>query len=250
MTKLQKALNTIAIEMFRNQADQDYICARINYRMVFREQFLWSGLHAIEKYLKAILLFNGRNARYVDLNNKSLGVFGHNLTKLIKAINDIEVFSLIYPSWGNDFMKYLTEFGINRYFTKTSHLKGDEFFKLDKLIWSIRRYCQYLHKIYKSLDGGEIDGIDLELDKINNPNNERNPKGYKPFDGILEQILAKPQKDFTRKALIWRNNFYGKKGKIKNTDYPSWVSIGRSPIDRGWSITPRLKHQIKDYVKL
>lgn len=249
MTELQKALNIIAVEMFRNPADQDYVCARTNYRMGFREQFLWSGLQTIEKYLKAILLFNGCSARYIDLSNKSLGEFGHNLKNLLDAVNDIGEFSLIYPAWGYDFISYLTELGTNRYFTKSTYTIGDELPKLDEFVWTIRRYCKYLHKIYKLPKGGEIDGIDFELKIINH--NKKPKKNYRPLHGkgVLEQILDRPQNDFTRKALIYRNRFYGK-CKINNFIYPDLISSANSPLDREWSIKPGLKRQIEAYVKL
>jgi HEPN domain-containing protein len=58
------ALFTLATEVFREQADKDYIVARSCYRMNLREQFLWASLQACEKYLKGILLFNERSARH------------------------------------------------------------------------------------------------------------------------------------------------------------------------------------------
>lgn len=64
--ELQLVLNTFAKDVFRKQADCDYVAARSNYRLRLREQFLWSSLQAIEKYLKAILLFNGISARYLS----------------------------------------------------------------------------------------------------------------------------------------------------------------------------------------
>lgn len=51
-------LNDFATRSFRDIADQDYIMARAAYRATLYPQFLWSGLQAIEKYLKAILLYN------------------------------------------------------------------------------------------------------------------------------------------------------------------------------------------------
>lgn len=65
--EFQIVLNTFACDVFRKQADYDYISARANYRMRLRQQFLWSAQQAVEKYLKATLLFNGRSARYYTL---------------------------------------------------------------------------------------------------------------------------------------------------------------------------------------
>jgi hypothetical protein len=51
--ELQVILNTFASDVFRKQADYDYIAARANYRMRLRQQFLWSAHQSVEKYLKA-----------------------------------------------------------------------------------------------------------------------------------------------------------------------------------------------------
>lgn len=54
----QDILNEYATRSLRYTADQDYISARSSYKANLIEPFLWSSLHALEKYLKAILLFH------------------------------------------------------------------------------------------------------------------------------------------------------------------------------------------------
>jgi HEPN domain-containing protein len=58
--ELRRALFAFATRVFRDQADRDYIAARLSYRAQLRDQFLWSALQALEKYFKGILLFNER----------------------------------------------------------------------------------------------------------------------------------------------------------------------------------------------
>ncbi|MBU0482592.1 MAG: hypothetical protein KKG47_15985 [Proteobacteria bacterium] len=58
-------LNDFAIRSFRDVADSDYIAARMAYRAQLVQQFLWSGLQAMEKYLKCILLLNRIKAKNV-----------------------------------------------------------------------------------------------------------------------------------------------------------------------------------------
>ena len=82
--ELQIVLNTFASDVFRRQADFDYVAARANYKMQLRQQFLWSAQQSIEKYLKAILLFNGKSARYPAGSRKE---FGHKLTALVDEVN-------------------------------------------------------------------------------------------------------------------------------------------------------------------
>jgi len=48
--------------MFLATADQNYIIARWAALNDLYLDFFWMGLHAVEKYLKAFLLFNGESA--------------------------------------------------------------------------------------------------------------------------------------------------------------------------------------------
>ena len=70
-------------QTFRNSADNDYIAARLLYCNGLDQQFLWSAEQAVEKYLKAILLYNGINTADI----------GHLLTRAfdrLDAITDIQ----------------------------------------------------------------------------------------------------------------------------------------------------------------
>ena len=57
MMENRDLINDYAQRSLRYTADEDYIAARISYKAGLIEPFLWSGLHSIEKYLKALLLF-------------------------------------------------------------------------------------------------------------------------------------------------------------------------------------------------
>lgn len=93
----QFALIDFATRSFRNTADQDYISARMSYRAGLIEPFLWSGLHAIEKYLKAILLFNEKKSKKC----------GHNIEKLLSRVKAIEGLDLRLPENVESFIRYL-----------------------------------------------------------------------------------------------------------------------------------------------
>jgi len=214
--ELQQALNTIAKENFRDQADQDYICARINYRMKFREQFLWAGLQALEKYFKAILLFNGNSARWENAADKNgRGEFGHNLTRLFAAVTLIKELVVETPEWFSQFISYLEKFGINRYLTSNTYILGEELGKLDESIWTIRRYCRNIHWAPKGKDLCE-----LIVSGINKPENREQPRKYIPFHGVLETILKSSQNDPARKSLIWNNQQYGQPECAESADCP------------------------------
>lgn len=63
--KLERFVNGFGTQSFRDQADRDYIAARLACRHELFPQFLWSSHQAIEKYLKAILLYNRIKANQV-----------------------------------------------------------------------------------------------------------------------------------------------------------------------------------------
>ena len=157
--ELQLALNTWAKEAFRDQGDRDYVSARLVYRLKFREQFLWSGLQAIEKYLKGILLFNGRSSRYRHWPNTGGREFGHDLVALFQTVKSISEIQVTCPRGVTIFVKYLDHFGMNRYFDRSTYTIGNELMELDRAVWHIRRYCQYLHWVVEDRTGSSIDMI-------------------------------------------------------------------------------------------
>ena len=63
---LRKKRNEYIYHSFRDVADCDYICARTLHRIRLFDQFLWSGLQAIEKYLKTIVLLYDGDTRNID----------------------------------------------------------------------------------------------------------------------------------------------------------------------------------------
>ena len=115
---------------FRDIADKDYLAARILYKVELGPQFLWSAHQAIEKYLKAIILYN-------DLSTKKIG---HNLEKAFKQLDTIKEITFDFPNDIEDFIKYLNQQGNNRYFEKPAYAVGEELLMLDRTVWFIRRY--------------------------------------------------------------------------------------------------------------
>lgn len=79
MNNHEPYINDFANRSFRDFADQDYIMARIAYRKEFDQQFLWCSLQAIEKYLKAILIYNRVSTKGVS----------HNLVKALSRVKNI-----------------------------------------------------------------------------------------------------------------------------------------------------------------
>lgn len=247
---LQVALNSIATDIFRKQADFDYIAARMNYRMRFRQQFLWSGQQAVEKYLKAILLFNGISARYVDINaKKSKGQFGHNLVKLNAKVSELNYLGYNLPDWAPAFMEYLfKQGGSNRYLSDSSYNTEEALRQLDELVWNIRRYCQYIPDCGIDCDDEVSGSKEAVIRSINNPSYVANPIGFRLSGGELEKIIKRPQSDPARIALVWANLFFGKRNKRKIT-CRCMSSSEIPPQKRFWFAGVMDDETLADYVK-
>lgn len=200
----QILLNTYAKDIFRKQADCDYIAARSNYRLGLRQQFLWSAQQTIEKYLKSILLFNGISARYMDINGPKIqkNEYGHNLKELIKSVYKLDSLKL---KLSTELYKKLIHFhnGSDRYLNQYALSYHDDLEALDELIFRIRPYCQHIPEV-----GSTIENIydytftqemhDQKMSKIKQGN-------VKLDDGYLENILKKDINDFARQNLLWCN---------------------------------------------
>jgi HEPN domain len=142
----KKALRgTVIDELFVRTADENYITARWCVNSHLYTDFFWLTVHALEKYLKAVLLYNGMSAR----------TYSHNIAKLYDAV---EKFAgkllpkdLSVPEWCTPlpnslptkrFVQYLYRRGNadNRYALHgyTSRQPRD-LFMVDGLVFAVRR---------------------------------------------------------------------------------------------------------------
>lgn len=135
--------------MFRDTADQNYIAARWCFLNGLNVDFYWLALHSIEKYLKTILLLNGKAAGH-----------GHDIVKLYSEILPLTSGLLLEnfrrpPThdvnwWHEDlpdtFIHRLNNEGHseNRYATFGSRRWYDDIFKVDQIIFALRRICHPL----------------------------------------------------------------------------------------------------------
>lgn len=136
---------SIINEMFLHTADENYIVARWCHENGFYTDFSWNSVHSLEKYLKAVLLFNGI----------PVGKFGHNLTDLYA---EVETFAsdllpslltkpvdLQTPIWHDekpgDFLRILEGNGNadNRYLTYGYAHRSEFLHMVDSVVWAVRR---------------------------------------------------------------------------------------------------------------
>lgn len=191
---------------FRDMADKDYIAARITHRHGLDFQFLWFAQQAIEKYLKAILLYNGMSAKG----------FSHLIHEIYKKVLQIPDIKFDFPEDIGKFIKDLDLYGNNRYFEFPHSLQEDDLLQLDRTVWYIRRYCRYIRGTVE-IHGKAIERLPVELREIQDKKFMQKPNLYKIFNGYLENVL-KNKKSEQRAQLVWKNFYFGtySKKKIKN----------------------------------
>ena len=212
-------INRYVTTSFRDVADKDYIAARICYRYGLHHQFLWFAEQAIEKYLKAILLYNRVDTRKLS----------HNLRKAyakVLAIPDIE---FDFPDDVREFIEYLDDQGKNRYLEHPYYLTDDTGLELDRAVWSIRRYCEFMRRTRVDSDGVEQCLLGAAVAHVQSAAALEHPNKFTLFGGFLEGVL-RDKKSELRTQLVWKNFYYGTYCKQVIYGYPSRTSVG-NPID-------------------
>jgi hypothetical protein len=138
--------NKLICRMFVWTADQNYIVARWAALHYLYLDFLWLGLHAVEKYLKAIILYNGGSAQtqahnIVALSNDALALDSRLAWKDFEKPSDNHRL-LWHQETVASFMLRLNHHGgaNNRYLRFGHSFNRDDLYKLDQLVWTIRRH--------------------------------------------------------------------------------------------------------------
>lgn len=132
-------------DLFIRTADENYITARWCFLNQLNLDFLWLAVHALEKYMKAVLLLNGADAKQ----------YGHDITKLYDALTPIA--GALLPSMlskpvnlNTGFWKDMTPERFlgrlyrngnadNRYLLYGYTALGSDLHMLDMMVFAIRR---------------------------------------------------------------------------------------------------------------
>jgi hypothetical protein len=189
---------TFITQAFRDVADRDYLAARILHRSGLDLPFLWSGLQALEKYLKAILLYNGRDTRRLS----------HHLVRALDAVLAIDDISFDFPDDLKPFLEFLEVYGADRYLQHPYHTHGEELFQLDRAVGHVRRYCQFLRGDGEGFDGTVVPLLPARLGSIQSERFRKNPRQFAILGGHLEEIL-KDKRSPLRAHLVWQNLYFG-----------------------------------------
>jgi hypothetical protein len=146
--------NCIVQEPFVDTADDNYVIARWCFSQRQYIDFYWLAVHTLEKYLKATLLLNGYSARS----------YNHNISRLYadveRSAGELLPKGLPKPSqlpklfWRDEtavkFIRRLYRYGNehNRYNLFGYEKFGEDLYKLDTMVFRIRRLCYFLDKYY------------------------------------------------------------------------------------------------------
>lgn len=197
----QIKINDYIDRSFRDIADQDYIASRALFEQGLELQALWYGLQAIEKYVKAILLYNRISAKRL----------GHDIVKAITRMKtEISDIDFDIPNNVDEFLVHLNQYGPDRYFETEFVRYGRELIFLDRSVWFIRRYCFNVREVH--LPGGETtNNFDDNLKRIETHDPER-PWTAHISGGYIESVLEK-KRSKKRKTLVWKNLYFGSNKK-------------------------------------
>ena len=225
-------INNFAIRSFRDTGDGDYIAARLAIKAGLATQAIWSGLQAVEKYLKCMLLLRRVNSKDV----------GHKIVEGLRLVNERLGYDIVLPDAEQAVFNHLAESGGDRYLVVSLHLFDHELSGLDALVWRLRQYCDVLDvEHYNDKPSEEV--LSRSLDKIK-ARLDGEPVGGHLEHGALEKILA-DQHHRAREGLVWRNAMFGGGQPIRASENFNFVATN-SPL----YLNPQIARAVSKLVKL
>ncbi len=201
-------------------ADRRYISARMSFRLGLVDSYLWSSISALEKYLRALLIYHGRSEKNLS----------HNLLNILAQVEEIGEIHFKTARREREFLEHLNGFceGIRldckRY--KLAHRPAE----LDHTVWSVRRYCMYLGGTHVCRDGQVTDLFAVNLQNIKSEYYMKHPADFKIAGGFLEEVLQRTPTDQMRRSLVWKNTYYGVDKEKENKKLFSPFRSGKLPL--------------------
>lgn len=129
--------------LFVGTADENYITSRWCFFSGFYTDFFWLAVHALEKYLKAVLLLNGSTSKkfqhdVVELYSSVKPIASDFLPSILKAPEGLETGRDVSPE---GFFSYLYARGNahNRYMIYGYSAREQDIFMVDKMVFTLRR---------------------------------------------------------------------------------------------------------------
>lgn len=144
---LESDRHRVVRHVFINTADDNYITARWCYFRGLLVDFHWLAVHCLEKYLKAVLLLNGKSSKR----------YRHDVEKLFSDTTTLAGGLLptnVQPPPDLDMGRWQTESALgflvrlyangeahNRYALFGYQQRREDLFKVDRMVFSVRRLC-------------------------------------------------------------------------------------------------------------
>ena len=172
-TRLDIEKFDIARRLFTDTADDNYIAARWCYQEALNVDFFWLAVHALEKYMKAILLINRQSAATFTDENGNKPCYGHDITLLYSQVSELtgallpgnleQPSNLNITHWRNEtpeqFVQRLLDYGNadNRYMIYGFVIRPEDVHKLDRMVFVLRRLSVPLDAYYLGEPGKRAD---------------------------------------------------------------------------------------------
>jgi HEPN domain-containing protein len=192
----------LARELFVRTADENYIAARWCAAQRLDADFLWLAVHALEKYLKAVLLVNGRSTKgyghdIVRLYAEVKALAGDLLPERLAKPADLDIYHWRERS-AEEFIQHLLDNGNadNRYAIYGYATSSQDLHMLDQMAFAVRRLvCE--------LDGRIFPGNDPQLPTVTHREIlTRQPEWYSSVGMPLDDLIRKREDDPRRQAAL------------------------------------------------
>jgi len=213
--KHERFVNSFATQSFRDQADRDYILARLACKQELYPQYLWSAQQAIEKYLKSILLYNRIPAKKI----------GHELDRALALCEKLP-FKIDLSESSRRYIAHLANVGKFRYLEVPYSIHGYPLLDLDRTVWELRRYCQ-IFKVFWLPPSSPNQAVADKAWKDVTESSVGAPHLFRINGGLLEGVMKKKDHP-SRPALIWQNPMYA--GRARKMIRAQWRLNAQNPV--------------------
>jgi hypothetical protein len=223
--ELRASQTDLVHDLFVRTADENYITARWCAVNRLNTDFLWLGVHALEKYLKAMLVLNGRSSKG----------YGHNIVKLYAKVKPIagqllpdrlqKPQRLDIDHWiersAKDFVAHLLRQGNahNRYLIYGYVMHRQDLYMLDQMVFAVRRLiCPLDERAFPSRVRSAPTITNRER-LVSEPEYYSNL--YMPLDELIHDSETSPARkaalnlntafappDFTHTPVCWGSSFH------------------------------------------
>jgi hypothetical protein len=196
---------------------------------------IWEAMQCLEKYLKAILLYN-----FVPVKE-----IGHDLPLAYRTVLSIRDIDFDFPPDVPDFLSYLQDEGLNRYFDFPYALREGFLQQLDRTVWYLRRYCSHYRYTVELAQGRTLDAFPDEIRVLQSERYKRSPTKFRLRSGFIETTLDS-RKCAARRALVWKNFYYGARRRHIIRNFPVHIASA-SPTHYNF---PQYLSLIREYIRL